>query len=285
MDITLARTFIAICDLGNFLKASERLYVTQSTVSSRVRLLEDLLGQVLFVRTKAGANLTPAGNQFKPFAEKLVQTWEQARQRVGLPEDFRSMFSVGVEFTLWERLLVHWIPWIRSAIPDMAIRTDVGSSAYLVRQMVDGLLDLVVTYTPQQRPGLVIEHLMDEELVFVSSDPKTNGPWEPGYIYVDWGPEFGIEHMDAFPHNDAPVVAVTYGPLALQQIILHGGAAYLPMRLVRPRLEDGSLYQIDKMPSFMRPVYSIYLQDEESERFKTAIQGLRYVAMAESEDQ
>ncbi|NQV83020.1 MAG: LysR family transcriptional regulator, partial [Rhodospirillales bacterium] len=39
-----ARTFISICNVGNFVKAAEQRYVTQSTVSARVKLLEDLLG-------------------------------------------------------------------------------------------------------------------------------------------------------------------------------------------------------------------------------------------------
>ena len=59
MDIGLARTFLAIADAGNFVKAAERLNITQSTVSARVKLLESLLGQALFVRSKSGAQLTP----------------------------------------------------------------------------------------------------------------------------------------------------------------------------------------------------------------------------------
>ncbi|MBC8339496.1 MAG: LysR family transcriptional regulator [Alphaproteobacteria bacterium] len=283
MDITLARTFISICNVGNFVKAAEQLYVTQSTVSARMKLLEDLLGQPLFVRTKAGAFLTPAGDQFRPFAEKLVQTWEHARQEVGLPDEFTSLLTIGAEFTLWERLLVHWIPWIRNAIPDLAVRAEVGSSADLMRQLVDGLLELVVTYTPQQRSGLIIEELMEEELVFVSSDPTTKGPWEKNYIYVDWGPEFRIEHMDAFPSQDTAIVAVNYGPLALQHMVLNDGSAYLPMRIVRPRINDGTLHLISKMPVFSRPAYVVYIQTEDDTRFETAIQGLRYVSSLESE--
>ena len=282
MDITLARTFLAICDVGNFVRAAEQLYVTQSTVSARIKLLEDLLGQQMFVRTKAGAALTQSGAQFRPFAEKLVQTWEHARQEVGLPEKFISLLSVGVELTLWERLLVHWIPWIRNAIPDMAIRAEVGGSAYLTRQLIDGLLDLVVTYTPQQRSGMVIEELTEERLVFVSSDPRTKGIREENYIYVDWGPEFRIEHMDAFAHTDAPIVAVSYGPLALQHIVLNGGSAYLPLRIVRPRLEDGTLHLIPGMPEFSRPAYTVHMKIGDDERFNTAIQGLRYVASREA---
>lgn len=285
MDISLARTFLAICDSGNFIKAADQLNVTQSTVSSRVKLLEDLLGQQLFTRTKAGAHMTTAGAHFKPFSEKLVQTWEQARHDVGLPEDFVRVFTIGAEFALWERLLVNWIPWIRASVKDLAVSADVGSSSYLMRQLTDGMLDLVVTYKPQHRSGLVIEYLMEEQLVLVSTDKSSASPLGVGYVYVDWGPEFRIEHMEAFPDHDTPIISVTYGPLALQLILASGGAAYLPIRLVRPMLDNGQLHIIQDAPTFPRPVFTVHLEGEETERFMTATQGLRYVASLESEAQ
>ena len=64
MDIELARTFIEIVSTGSFIKAADRLHVAQTTVSARVRLLEQQLGRPLFVRNKGGASLTPAGEQF-----------------------------------------------------------------------------------------------------------------------------------------------------------------------------------------------------------------------------
>lgn len=284
MDITLARTFLAIIEWGNFVKAAEKLYVTQSTVSSRVKLLEDMLGQPLFIRTKAGASLTPSGAQFKPFAEKLVQTWEQARQEVGLPEAFKSRLAVGVQFTLWERLLVKWLPWMRKAVPDMAIRADVGSSESLMRELIDGLLDLVITYTPQNRAGLMVERMMEERLVLVSSRRDAQGPWESDYIFVDWGPEFRMDHSAAFPQRDAPVLMTTYGPLALQHLRENGGTAFLPLRIVRPLLMDARLHLVGHAPVFDRPVYAVYVETEDNARFETALQGLRYVVELENED-
>ncbi|MCP5370917.1 MAG: LysR family transcriptional regulator [Hyphomicrobiales bacterium] len=283
MDITLARTFLAIVEWGNFVKAAEQLYVTQSTVSSRIRVLEDQLGQPLFVRTKAGASLTSAGVQFKPFAQRLVQTWEQARQEVGLPDRFRSRLSIGVQFTLWERLLARWLPWIRQAIPDYAVRADVGSSEALMRQVVDGLLDLVITYTPQNRSGLVVEHLMEEPLVFVSSAPGPAGPGSEDYIFVDWGPEFRLDHSARFPDANAATLTTTYGPLALQYIRENGGSAYLPVRLVRPYVARGELLVAEEFGAFARPVFVVYLESEDGARFETALQGLRYVAALEDE--
>lgn len=127
MDLALARTFLAIAEVGNFVKAADQLYVAQSTVSARVKQLEALLGQQLFLRSKAGATLTAAGVKFRPFAEKMLQIWEQAQHEAGLPENFRAMLVIGVEFTLWQRLLVHWLPWMRNALPEVAIRAEVDN--------------------------------------------------------------------------------------------------------------------------------------------------------------
>ena len=66
MDTTLIKTFIEVAATGSFVAASDRLYVTQSAVSLRIQRLEDSLGHLLFTRSKAGAILTPAGQEFEP---------------------------------------------------------------------------------------------------------------------------------------------------------------------------------------------------------------------------
>ena len=65
MDINLARTFIMVAETGSFIEAARRLNITQSTVSARIKRLEEELGRELFARSKGGANLTSAGEQFR----------------------------------------------------------------------------------------------------------------------------------------------------------------------------------------------------------------------------
>ena len=100
MDITLARTFLSIVAAGSFLRAAERLHVTQMAVSARVRTLEQQIGAALFVRNRAGASLTPAGEQFVRHASMLVQVWERARHQVALPPGRRSVLTIGCEQSL-----------------------------------------------------------------------------------------------------------------------------------------------------------------------------------------
>ena len=63
MDVELARTFLAIVGTRSFVRAADQLNVSQTTVSARIRTLEDELGRQLFVRNRNGAHLTPAGRE------------------------------------------------------------------------------------------------------------------------------------------------------------------------------------------------------------------------------
>ncbi len=73
MDIELARTFLEIVETGNFIGASKRLNVTQSTISMRIRSLEETLGRSLFVRGRSSVTLTAAGIPDCPQCWRTVQ--------------------------------------------------------------------------------------------------------------------------------------------------------------------------------------------------------------------
>ncbi len=169
MHISLARTFLAIADAGSFLEAASRLHVTQSTISARIKALEAQLGKALLERSKAGARTHPAGQQFHKHALALVRLWEHARLEVGLSAEHRDHLAAGGQSSLWDGFLLPWTAWMRQNIPDIAVTGSTGSSATLMDRLIEGTLDLAVMYRPANRPGLIIEHLFDEELVLVSS--------------------------------------------------------------------------------------------------------------------
>jgi DNA-binding transcriptional LysR family regulator len=95
VDTELARTFLSVVAAGSFARASERLFVTQSTVSARIQSLEEQLRCQLFVRNKGGTTLTPAGRNFQKHATTLVRTVELARQDVGVPQGYRASLTIG----------------------------------------------------------------------------------------------------------------------------------------------------------------------------------------------
>lgn len=283
MDTELARTFLAVVTAGNFISAAERLHVTQSTVSARIHALEQQLGCTLFVRNKGGTTLTPAGRQFQKHASTLVRTVEQARHDVGVPRGFRGALTIGGRFGLWEQLLLRWLPHMRETAPDISVRAEIGMEPELMQGLVEGRLDIGVMYTPQSRPGLKVETLFEELLVLVSTGAGSPGMPSPGYVYVDWGPEFYTEHSAAFPDFIGPALTANIGWLGLQHIVANGGSGYFPMRLAQPYLKERRLMRVHGAPDFPLSAYLVYPAEGRPDFLDHALQGIRGIAASEAD--
>jgi LysR family transcriptional regulator, flagellar master operon regulator len=281
MDTELARTFLTVVATGNFVSAAERLHVTQSTVSARIHALEDQLSCTLFVRNKAGTTLTAAGRQFQKHASTLVRTVEQARHDVGVPRGFRAALTIGGRFGLWEHLLLKCLPVLRERMPDVSVRAEIGFEADLMHGLVEGRLDIGVMYTPQSRPGLKIEPLLEERLVLVSTAPKGPAGPDAGYVYVDWGPEFYATHSASFPDFIGPAITANIGWLGLQHVLASGGSGYFPIRVVRSHIEAGRLSSVRGTPEFALPAYVVYSLDAHPDPLQTVLEEIRKVASAE----
>src|ERR687892_361587 len=74
--------FLAVARLGNVSRAAEEMYLTQPTLTARLKGLEEDLGDQLFVRTSRGMRLTEAGKEFVPYAERCLASLEEGRQRL-----------------------------------------------------------------------------------------------------------------------------------------------------------------------------------------------------------
>jgi DNA-binding transcriptional LysR family regulator len=258
MDLDLPRTFLAVQAAGSFVRAAERLHVTQAAVSSRIQALEAELGRKLFVRNKAGARMTQAGHEFLPYATELVQVWEQARQRVALQAGRDAVLTLGGEFSLWSALVLNWVITLRKERPRVALRTYVNTAEQLLDGVQNGYLDIAVMYTPNRRPAVDIEPLFEEELVAVSSSRTRRRLASDDYVFVDWGPDFSAQHEAAFPGLKDAGLCVGLGPLALRYILLMGGTGYFRTRAVQRYLESGELYRVKNTPTFSYSVYAAH---------------------------
>jgi LysR family transcriptional regulator, flagellar master operon regulator len=274
----LARTFLEVVAGGSFVAAAARLNVTQSTVSMRVRALEDLLGRRLFERSKSGAELTAAGVRFQPFAISLMQLWEQARHHVAMPQGYGAALAIGGQYSLWDQLLLDLLAWIEKTAPHISIHAEYGLPDWLIQRLLQGILDIALMYTPQSRPGLKIEKLFEEELVLVTSDPAAKGKTTDRYILVDWGPEFRTRLAMQAPELANSGMVFDLGSLALRYILEHDGSGHFPRRVVNRHLESGSLFLVPELPLFSLPAYVVFAEKTDPELLEPALNGLYALA-------
>ncbi|WP_411816603.1 LysR family transcriptional regulator [Hyphococcus sp. DH-69] len=259
MDITTAKTFLAVIEGGSFIAAARRVHVTQSTVSARIKALEDQLGKTLFVRTKSVCDLTPAGHQFRRYARAMVRAWEEAKHQVAVPDGFDDTLIVGGQYSLWNRLLLWWVPAFREAMPKVALRCDIGMPARMMRAMAEGVMDMAVIYQPEHRPGIIVRELIEDHLVMVTTDPSTS--FAENYIYADWGDAFRDMHAAAFPELVTPALTLELGALGVNILLNNGGAAYFPERIIAPHLAKGLLHLVPNTPVFPYPAYVVFQEN------------------------
>jgi DNA-binding transcriptional LysR family regulator len=278
MDIIAARTFLEIVKTGSFVRAARNLNITQTAVSARVRVLEEQLDRQLFIRNKAGAKLTPAGDQFLRYATTLVQLWERARHDVAMPVGRENVVTVGGEHSLWNPLLSNWLVWMKHECADVAVRVRIDVPERLIDHVQEGIVDLAVVYAPPNRTGVVAELLLEEALVAVSTDAAASGDSSGDYVFVDWGPEFRANHHNAFPDAPSPALSVNHGPLALDYILAVGGSGYFRMEAARPHLETGRLHLVPDKPRFAYSIYALYSAKADERLLERVRSGFRAVA-------
>lgn len=282
MDIEFARTFLKVVDSGSFIRAAKTLHITQAAVSRRISALENYLGCELFVRNKAGAFMTPAGRRFLRYAANLVQTLERARHDVGVERSFNGSLTVGGRFGLWDGLLLTWLGRVSAEITDIQIRAQIGFEEGLMQELVDGTLDIGVMYTPQSRPALRVERLLEEELILVTStEAERKVPDPDRYVHVDWGPEFLAQMSGSVPELSSPRIIASIGWLGLQHILKVGGSGYFPRRLVRNLLQEKRLFKVENAPGFQLPAYVVYPAASNNLLIAPAVSMLHRVAAAE----
>lgn len=252
VNITALQTFLAIVDTGNLVRASQKLNVTQSTVTARLKSLEEELGQQLLNRQKSGTTLTPAGTKLLRYARIMTGLWRQARYETGLPAGLSSVCTFGCDRELWHGPGRAFFDGVVQGHPDMAVSVQQGSGRELEDWLAAGLVDVILTYGASARGNQTVYALPPEELVLYSDREVTSIRADPKYIFVDHGEDYRRAHGETY--HDAGIARVSFDSSwwALQFLLQRGGSAYLPRALATSHVTEGRLYELREAPIYSR---------------------------------
>lgn len=277
MNIDAVRTFLELSRLGNFSRVAEQMHVTQSTVSARIKVLEDSVDTRLFDRHPTGVTLTDAGRQFHRYAASMLQLWQQGLSEVRQSDTYEGSISIGVHITIWRNFMPDWMIWMRTHHPLFKLRVEADYSERLTEYVRQGVLDLAVTHMQRALPGLLIEELAVDALVMVSRTPRDLSQCENrDYLHVDWSYGYREEHLDKLPQLQMSPFNIGYGPIALNYLLREDGFAYLSYSSVKDDLDAGRLHLVTGAPQLSRPSYLVrQAQSVNPERIDLAVEGLK----------
>jgi len=258
MDIAFLKTFLEVNRTRHFGQAANNLYITQSTVSSRIKQLEESLGAAVFTRKRNAIELTPTGQRLLTYAENIVTTWNKARIETGLADEDKIPLTIAGVPSLWDIALQDWLNVTLAKENDFSLQVDVLSEETIINRLRNSTLDMGFVFDIPSFPELEFREIADVSLVLVSNKPHESyvQALQDNYILVDWGTSFASTHASYFPDMPTPSLRIGLGRIAKELLLSHGGSAYIPKPMIEAELNEGQLHQIDDAPVIKRVFYS-----------------------------
>ncbi len=263
MDISHLKTFLEIYKTRHFRKSAEKLFITQSAASARIKLLEDNLGVKLFTREKRRIEPTSAAHRFYKYADMVVSNWDQAKQVVALPDDVEQSISLACLADIWHLFLNNWVSDTQLNNPELAFNLMINQAANITELVINGALDLGLVFEPMNLPNLHMQEVLtfDIKLFSTKANQHLEDALNDDYVMVDWGPSFAYEYAQKYADRTLATMQTNYGVMALDILKNKGGAAYLPD--IKALRDDDSivLHEVENAFVFERKLYAIFRKD------------------------
>lgn len=159
--------FLEVSTTLNLSRASERLGISQPSLSLAVKRLEQSVGMPLFVRHKQGVTLTQAGKQLVLHARQLLQYWENTKsQALASQQEMQGYFTLGCHSIIAIYMVSGFLPDLLENYPKLEIHLKHDISRRITEQVINLSIDIGIVVNPFQHPDLIIRKLCDDKVTF-----------------------------------------------------------------------------------------------------------------------
>ncbi len=170
MNLVTMEYFIALANERSFTQASEKLNITQQTLSAHIAGVEKELGVQLVERT-VPLKLTYAGEVFLNYAKGFQDSKRKLMHEMGeIRHDERGRLRVGVASTRGHIIMPRVIARFREVYPHVAVELHEAENFELIEGLKSGYLDIIVAYVPFSQPGFDMEVVYKDEVVLCASE-------------------------------------------------------------------------------------------------------------------
>ena len=268
-------TFLDLCETRSFHRTADRLGVTQSTVSGRIKALEEALGVMLFTRSRAGADLTTEGLRFEPHARALRAEWAAALRAAGGAGNAALVVRVGMQHDLVGGRLADWLAQFRAALPDAGFYIELDYSQQMCADLITGALDFAVMFSPRAHPDLHFVTLGDMRFRMVSTHAGRLSQVDPGrYIFGNYAPAFAAAHRAALSALHEAPVTVGQASAVAGLVAGLGGSAYVAEETAQAMVAEGGVQMVADAPVLSQPVHAGMALRQRTARLQARLLGI-----------
>lgn len=253
MDFEQLKAFYTLAQTKNFTKAAEMLHLVQSTVTMRIKQLEEKVGKPLFIRDKRTVEITQAGLTLLPYAERILQLAHEGLVEVAALQPYEDYLSIGSLNSVWTAILEPILKEYHIRYPQIAVKTRTGHSSDVIQYLMDNIIHIGIVYIPPTLPNFEVIPTYEDEVVLVG--PPDHSITEASSIdatelaklpllFMNWGSPFREWIMLNLPRSYVPKLQVDKAELAIDLVKQKLGVSLLTRSTVKDELAAGTLREI-----------------------------------------
>ena len=254
MDLRQIQYFICLYEESSVTRAARRLSIVQPALSMQLARLEDDLGQKLFQRNSQGMVPTAAARQMYRLFLPIVQDFARAREQVLCRDgEITGHVNIGLIASINVGVLADTLAVFSARFPRVGVTIADGYSTTLSGWVMGGQIEAAVVNGMRRHGQLKVDHIIDEDLVLVTSASHPSPPArltlqkvaQLGGLVLPT-PNHGLRDViDGFAHNEdvelAPVYEVDSLVTIIRLVESTRLATILPRIVVNERVEAGAL--------------------------------------------
>lgn len=251
MDIRFLTTFIEVAKTRHFGKAAENLYLTQSAVSARIKLLEEYFHTTLFIRQRNSIQLTQSGEKLLPYAKQLCATLNEAKQELQIQSS--EYVVCGATQLASEMLLPQTLSHLHNSFPDWSVKAEVLTLDSLSRQLHERVTDIAFSTEPLKSEEVNSDILLEKKLALYRVGEPKESVVANDFVAIDWGAKARDWLLTAYPQLRDAKLRTNSLHLAITNLVNEGGLAVLPVGIE-------SQFPTHIVPALLEPLDSISLK-------------------------
>lgn len=240
MTYEQVESFLAIVNCGNISAAAEYLYVSQSTISSRIQALENELDTPLLLRQKGvrAVELTPYGEAFIPIARQWAVLWRDT-QNLRAMDAVQTLQIAGVNI-ITDYTFVPLFKRHMEQHPNIRLSIYTHHSNEIYQLVQSRGVDIGYAYTQSYLPDVISQPVYREMYCLIC---RADSPYYDGIapeeldlsreVYQDWDQDYRQWHHSHWNPNGHPKITVNHGVTMRHYLDDDKSWALAPMSVAR----------------------------------------------------
>ena len=257
MNISAIEAFLSIVETGTISAAAEKLFLSQSTVSHRLKLLEDQLEIQLLVRNKGikVVELTPYGKEFIVIAERWLSLWKDTQNLKS--SHIYDDIVIGSVDSLNNHTFVPLYKKVMEGEPSVRLKINTHHSSEIHTLLENRIIDIGFAFSETYHKNIITKPIYSEKMYLLChKNSNYHNNIEPkslltkNEVYLKWGAEYQQWHDKYWNSDEKPFITVNTGSMLLNYLSKKDNWAIAPLSVIKSvqRVEDIVCYSFAYPP-------------------------------------